>query len=156
MPKIIQLLYRHRQCLPAANNRKLFLFSSMDDLWERGDYKVSLCIYRIWWNPNIERIHNILIRAFHPFFSSVCFQYWEDSQYSDSGHSTLSADSAESLVRKKWPENDNRPKGTIWLQIIFGISHVLDILDIQNIFKQPNRRIWLQIFCISHLLGNIQ
>ena len=44
----------------------------MDDLWKRGDYKISLCIYRIWWNPNIERrIHNIggilIIQSLPPF-----------------------------------------------------------------------------------------
>ena len=47
----------------------------MDDIWKRGDYKISLCIYRIWWNPNIERIHNILIiQGIPPFSPPLCFQ----------------------------------------------------------------------------------
>ena len=95
----------------ANNDSWCFLFSSMDDLWKRRDYKVSLCIY-----PNASFIWWIPLPA-----------YSEDSQYREysdySGHSTLSADSAESLVRKKCPENDNQPKGTIWLQIFVCISH---------------------------------
>ena len=79
----------------------VFLFSSMDDLWKRRDYKVSLCIY-----PNASFIWWIPLPA-----------YSEDSQYREysdySGHSTLSADSAESLVRKKWPANGKRPNGKI-------------------------------------------
>ena len=126
----------------------------------RGDYKVSLCIYRIWWNPSIERIHNILIRAFHRFFSGVCFQYWEDSQYSDSGNSTFFSPvcifnigrihnilirafhpfsrfsrvtGEEEVPGKRQPAKRDNLAPDFFLHITF-----LDYLDNQNIFEQPN------------------
>ena len=97
-----QYFFRRKMWAGLANNDSwCFLFSSMDDLWKRRDYKVSLCIY-----PNASFIWWIPLPA-----------YSEDSQYREysdySGHSTLSADSAESLVRKKWPANGKRPNGKI-------------------------------------------